>query len=349
MIVEKENNSIELVENTSAFVWHKNDDGIAWLTINVLDEKMNTLKAEFAEQVSQVLDEIEAQKKEIKGLVIQSGKPDNFIAGADISMIANCQSSTEAQALAEKGQQLFQRIEDLPFATVAAIHGPCLGGGLELALACDYRICSDDNKTKLGLPEVQLGLLPGSGGTQRLPRLIGLLASLDIILTGKQLRPKKALKLGVVNASVPQTILSRTAAEFALKKKSKTKLAAKEWAVSRNPIGRNVIFSQAEKQAQKKARGNYPAIAAILDSIEHGLEKGIKKGLQREAEQFGKLAMTPESAALRSLFFAMTEMKKEKGSDAEPKIIHRVGVLGGGLMGAVLLMSLLLRLKRTSR
>lgn len=333
MTVEKENNSIELVENTSAFVWHKDENNIAWLTIDVLNEKMNTLKAEFAEQVSQVLNEIEAQQKEIKGLVIQSGKPDNFIAGADISMIANCQSAAEAQALAEKGQQLFQRIEDLPFATVAAIHGPCLGGGLELALACDYRVCSDDNKTKLGLPEVQLGLLPGSGGTQRLPRLIGLVPSLDIILTGKQLRPKKAEKLGVVNASVPLSILSRTAAEFALKKKSKTKLAAKEWAISRNPVGRNVIFSQAEKQAQKKARGNYPSIAAILDSIEFGLDKGIKKGLQREAEQFGKLAMTPESAALRSLFFAMTEMKKEKGSEAEPKPISRVGVLGGGLMG----------------
>lgn len=333
MTAEINDNRIEAVENTSAFTWYKDDESIAWLTIDVPNEKMNTLKAAFAEQVTQVLDDIEAQKASIKGLVIQSGKPDNFIAGADITMIANCQSAAEAQALAEKGQQLFQRIEDLPFATVAAIHGPCLGGGLELALACDYRICSDDNKTKLGLPEVQLGLLPGSGGTQRLPRLIGLLASLDIILTGKQLRPKKALKLGVVNASVPQAILSRIAAEFALKKKTKTKLAAKEWAISRNPIGRNVIFSQAEKQAQKKARGNYPAIAAILDSIQHGLEKGIKKGLQREAEQFGKLAMTAESAALRSLFFAMTEMKKEKGSNAEPKIIHRVGVLGGGLMG----------------
>jgi 3-hydroxyacyl-CoA dehydrogenase/enoyl-CoA hydratase/3-hydroxybutyryl-CoA epimerase len=171
-----------------------------------------------------VLDEMEAQKKEIKGLIIQSGKPDNFIAGADISMITGCQNETDAKDLAEKGQQLFQRIENLPFTTVAAIHGPCLGGGLELALACDYRVCSDDNKTKLGLPEVQLGLLPGSGGTQRLPRLIGLLPSLDIILTGKQLRPKKALKLGVVNASVPLTILSRIAAEFALKKKAKKKI-----------------------------------------------------------------------------------------------------------------------------
>ncbi|MUK40810.1 fatty acid oxidation complex subunit alpha FadJ [Aliivibrio fischeri] len=333
MTLETKNNTLEAVKNTSAFAWTKDDDQIAWLTIDVPNEKMNTLQAAFAEQVTQVLDEIEEQQAHIKGLVIQSGKPDNFIAGADINMIANCQNASEAQALAEKGQQLFQRIEDLPFATVAAIHGPCLGGGLELALACDYRVCSDDNKTKLGLPEVQLGLLPGSGGTQRLPRLIGLLPSLDIILTGKQLRPKKALKLGVVDASVPHTILSRIAADFALKKKAKRKLTAKEWGLSRNPLGRNVIFSQAEKQAQKKARGNYPAIVAILDCIEHGLDKGMKKGLQREAEQFARLAMTPESAALRSLFFAMTEMKKEKGSDAEPKSIDYVGVLGGGLMG----------------
>lgn len=335
MTVENINQKAESNKETnSAFVWHKDADNLAWLTIDVPNEKMNTLQAAFAEQVSQVLDEMEAQKKEIKGLIIQSGKPDNFIAGADISMIAGCQNETDAKDLAEKGQQLFQRIENLPFTTVAAIHGPCLGGGLELALACDYRVCSDDNKTKLGLPEVQLGLLPGSGGTQRLPRLIGLLPSLDIILTGKQLRPKKALKLGVVNASVPLTILSRIAAEFALKKKAKKKIDFKEWGMSRNPLGRNLIFSQAAKQAQKKARGNYPAIDAILESINTGLEKGIKKGLQREAELFGQLAMTPESAALRSLFFAMTEMKKEKGSGAEPKKITKVGVLGGGLMGA---------------
>lgn len=333
MTLETKNNTLEAANNTSAFSWRKDDGHIAWLTIDVPNEKMNTLQAAFADQVTRVLDEIEADTSKIKGLVIQSGKPDNFIAGADINMIANCQHASEAQALAEKRQQLFQRISELPFATVAAIHGPCLGGGLELALACDYRVCSDDDKTKLGLPEVQLGLLPGSGGTQRLPRLIGLLPSLDMMLTGKQLRPKKALKLGVVDASVPQVILPRIAAEFALKKKAKRKLTVKEWGIARNPLGRKVIFSQAEKQAQKKARGNYPAIAAILECIEYGLEKGMKKGLQREAEQFARLAMTPESAALRALFFSITEMKKEKGSEAVPKSIDHVGVLGGGLMG----------------
>ncbi len=336
MTTEKENSSLQSTVNNNAFSWQQDEQGIAWLTIDVANDKLNTLKAEFAEQVTQVLDEIEAKQSSIKGLVIQSGKKDNFIAGADIGMIDNCQSIAEAQALAVQGQQLFQRIEDLPFSTVAAIHGPCLGGGLELALACDYRVCSDDNKTKIGLPEVQLGLLPGSGGTQRLPRLIGLLASLDMILTGKSLRPKKASKLGVVNACVDVSILSQVAAKFALNKKerSSVKISAKEWLMSQNPVGRNVIFSQAEKQAQSKARGNYPAIAAILDCIKYGLEAGIKKGLQREAEWFAKLSMTNESKALRSLFFAMTQMKKEQIYDVIPTPIDRVGVLGAGLMGA---------------
>lgn len=127
-------------------------------------------------------------------MIIHSLKPDNFVAGADVRMLEACTTASEAEDLARQGQDLFQQLSDLPYPVVAAIHGPCLGGGLELALACDYRVCTDSDKTRLGLPEVQLGLLPGSGGTQRLPRLIGLLPSLDLILTGKQLRAKKAKK-----------------------------------------------------------------------------------------------------------------------------------------------------------
>lgn len=148
-------------------------------------------------------------------MVFVSAKPDNFIAGADINMIGNCKTAQEAEALARQGQQLMAEIHALPIQVIAAIHGACTGGGLELALACHGRVCTDDPKTVLGLPEVQLGLLPGSGGTQRLPRLIGVSTALEMILTGKQLRAKQALKLGLVDDVVPHSILLEAAVELA--------------------------------------------------------------------------------------------------------------------------------------
>ncbi|KLN63033.1 MULTISPECIES: fatty acid oxidation complex subunit alpha FadJ [Vibrio] len=322
----------------TAFNLSIDDQDIAWLSIDVPGEKMNTLQAAFAEEMEAIFGQLAEKGAAIKGLVVHSLKPDNFIAGADVRMLDACTSAKEAQALAEKGQQMFQQLSDLPYPVVAAIHGPCLGGGLELALACDYRVCTDSDKTRLGLPEVQLGLLPGSGGTQRLPRLIGLLPSLDLILTGKQLRAKKAKKLGVADAVVPHTILLDVAKSFVEKnvgkKKGKRKVPAKEKLISNTGLGRKVIFEQAAKKTNEKTRGNYPAADAILEVIRFGLEKGFEKGQKKEAERFGELVMTSESKALRSIFFATTEMKKENGSDAQPKSIERAAVLGGGLMGA---------------
>lgn len=176
-----------------AFSLKIDEQNIAWLAIDVPNEKMNTLQAAFVEDMQKIF----AQLKDstgVKGMIIHSLKPDNFVAGADVRMLDACATASEAEALAKQGQELFQQLSDLPYPVVAAIHGPCLGGGLELALACDYRVCTESDITRLGLPEVQLGLLPGSGGTQRLPRLIGLLPSLDLILTGKQLRAKKSEK-----------------------------------------------------------------------------------------------------------------------------------------------------------
>lgn len=322
----------------TAFNLSIDDQDIAWLSIDVAGEKMNTLQAAFAAEMEAIFTQLADKQSTIKGLIVHSLKPDNFIAGADVRMLDACTSAKEAQALAEKGQQMFQQLSDLPYPVVAAIHGPCLGGGLELALACDYRVCTDSDKTRLGLPEVQLGLLPGSGGTQRLPRLIGLLPSLDLILTGKQLRAKKAKKLGVADAVVPETILLEVAKSFveknAGKKKSKRKASTKEKLISNTGLGRKVIFEQAAKKTNEKTRGNYPAADAILEVIRFGLEKGFEQGQKKEAERFGELVMTSESKALRSIFFATTEMKKEHGSDAEPKSIANAAVLGGGLMGA---------------
>ena len=196
----------------SAFTLTKRDDGIAILSMDVPGETMNTLKVEFGEQVGDMLDQIQSDSA-IKGVVVISGKDNSFVAGADISMLAGCKSAEEAEAIGKGGQAVFQRIEDMAVPFVAAIHGPALGGGLELALACHMRVCSDDNKTQLGLPEVQLGLLPGSGGTQRLPRLISVQQAMKMMLTGASVRAKQAKKYGIVDDMVPRSILLEVAIE----------------------------------------------------------------------------------------------------------------------------------------
>ena len=251
----------------NAFQLNVDENNIAWLAIDVPNEKMNTLQAAFADEMTAIFSQLD-DTNGLKGLIVHSLKPDNFVAGADVRMLEACTSAEQAEALAKQGQDLFKRLSDLPYPVVAAIHGPCLGGGLELALACDYRVCTDSDKTRIGLPEVQLGLLPGSGGTQRLPRLIGLLPSLDLILTGKQLRAKKAKKLGVVDACVPQSVLLDVAVMHLDKgKRKKSKLGKKEALVSGNKFGRKVIFDQASKK--NKCQDSWKLSGSKCDSRGH--------------------------------------------------------------------------------
>ncbi|MEZ3499312.1 fatty acid oxidation complex subunit alpha FadJ [Pantoea sp. KPR_PJ] len=316
----------------SAFHLQRRLDHVGVITIDVPGEKMNTLRAAFAQQLAAVIDEAR-RDAQLAGLVLISGKPDNFVAGADISMIAACHSAQAAEALARQGQEAMAAIAALPFPVVAAIHGACLGGGLELALACDARICTLDDKTRLGLPEVQLGLLPGSGGTQRLPRLIGLQQALPLILTGKTLRAKQARKLGLVDDAVPQAILLETAVARVLKgKHSRRELPLRD-RIMQAPLARHALFALVRRETARKTHGNYPAAQRIIEVVRIGIEQGSQAGHQAEARAFGELTMTPESAALRSLFFATTAIKKEAGAEAQPRTIQQTGVLGGGLMG----------------
>lgn len=322
---------------TSAFTLVRQKNGIAHLVINVVGDTMNTLKAEFAEQVSEVLAEIKSDST-ITGIVLCSGKKDSFVAGADINMINDCKTKEAVMAMTRQGQMLFSQLEQLHVPIVAAINGACLGGGLELAMACHARVCSDNPKTALGLPEVQLGLLPGGGGTQRLPKLVGVQKALDMMLTGKQLRAKQALKAGLVNDVVPNSILLATAEEMALagnfKKSVKFKSSLVNKFLEGTSIGRGIVYKQATKSVLSKTKGNYPAPAKIIDCVKTGVEESSAKGYQIEAEHFAELVMSPESAQLRNLFFATTEMKKEQGvTDILPGKIAKVGILGGGLMG----------------
>lgn len=318
----------------STFTTTINDDNIAIISMDVVGEKMNTLRAEFGDEMTSVLDELEANAS-LKGVVVISGKPDNFIAGADITMLDSCQSRDDVLAISTMGQRMFDRIENMKVPVVAAINGPCLGGGLELAMACHARICTNDAKTVLGLPEVQLGLLPGSGGTQRLPALVGIAKALDMMLTGKQLRAKDAKKVGLVSDVVPPVILLDVALKLAAQpiRKPKLKLDKVNTLLQATSAGRNVMFSQAEKSVLAKTKGHYPAPLKIIDCVRKGLNESRQAGLDIEASHFADLVMTDESKALRQLFFATTEMKKETGSDAQPEKVNKAMILGGGLMG----------------
>lgn len=325
-----------MTDTVSSFSLNIRDDKVAVITMDIPGESMNVLKASFADEIDAMLKQL-ANDSTLKGVVFISGKKDSFIAGADISMLDACQTAEQAETIATMGQQMFDRLEQLRLPLVAAIHGPCLGGGLELALACHARIATSSPKTVLGLPEVQLGLLPGSGGTQRLPKLVGVQKALDMILTGKQLRAAQAKKLGLVDEVVPESILLDAAVKKALAGKPRReakKQSLLDKLLENTGPGRKLVFSQALKQTLKKTQGNYPAALRIIEVIQTGVEQGYQKGLAAEAKAFGQLCMTSESAALRSIFFATTQMKKESGAgDAKPRKVRKAAVLGGGLMG----------------
>ena len=277
----------------------KRDDGVAIVRMDIPGEPMNTLKADFVETFTEVFTTVE-NDADIQAVVFASGKKDSFIAGADVTMLETVNTAEEGERISLAGHQAMNRIENFAKPVVAAIHGVALGGGLEVALACHARVVSDSKKTKLGLPESQLGLIPGAGGTQRLPRLIGVQPALDMMLTGKQLDAKKARKLGLVDDVVQPSILIETAAQLALSRvgyepkrgsfieQLRDKDAVTEFALAKNPVGRKILFDQARKQLHKQTRGNYPAQDLIIDVVKAGLEGGFKlASLQRRERLAG--------------------------------------------------------------
>ncbi|MEM7437399.1 MAG: 3-hydroxyacyl-CoA dehydrogenase NAD-binding domain-containing protein, partial [Myxococcota bacterium] len=326
----------------------KREDGVAVLVMDVPGEPMNTLKDDFVDTFERVFSEVESDP-EVKAVVLTSGKKDSFIAGANIDMLNAIESVDDGVRVSKAGHGAMARIEDFSKPVVAAIHGVALGGGLEVALACHARVASDSSKTKLGLPESQLGLLPGAGGTQRLPRLVGVQPALDMMLTGKQVPAKKAKTLGLVDDVVPESVLIETSAALALSRigqkekrdsfidQLRDKEALTEFALAKNPVGRKILFDQARKQLHKQTRGNYPAQDRIIDVVKAGLEGGFEAGLDAEARAFGELLTTREAENLMSIFFGTTALKKDTGVDdpsVEPRPIRKVGMLGAGLMGA---------------
>ena len=333
-------------ENPAAFTLQL-EEGVATLVLDVPGESVNTLSTEVGEELDAHLGRLAADPA-VQAIVIASGKRDGFVAGAKIEMIRAVASAAEAEALSRKAQAGFDRLERLGKPVVAAIHGACLGGGLELALACRYRVAANDPKTTLGLPEVQLGLLPGAGGTQRLPRLVGLEAALDLILAGKTVKARKALKLGLVDEAVPPPLLRQVAVARARALASGALAPGaghaaegigrvRQALLEENPVGRALAYAMARKQVLKQSGGHYPAPLRALEAIRTGLERGVEAGLAAEARAFGELAVTPVSNRLVEIFFASTALKKDTGVDdpaVKARPVERVGVLGGGLMGS---------------
>lgn len=304
-------------------------------------EKANKLSTPNLLRLFDLICEVESDKS-LGALVIVSRKPTIFIAGADINEISKFEGKDAAQNLM-KLQAIFNFLEDLPIPTIAAIHGACMGGGTELSLACDYRIASDAPETRIALPEVMLGIIPGWGGTQRLPRLIGLEKSLDMILTGKSLDGKRAKRAGLVDKVAPKEWLEEKALawaeELAKTRQKRTDYPAskdiKEKVLGKVPGGTWLVTDIAKKKLLEKTKGNYPAPLAALNVIRQTYGGDLRKGLKVEAEAFAELAGTPTMKNLISVFFLTEKAKKDKGiaSDVSPKKVARAGVLGAGVMG----------------
>lgn len=307
--------------------------GIATLRLGRPEEKVTVLSLGLMDELEKAVARIEADPK-VKGLVLAGCREDMFAAGADIEAIKNVTDPKEGERLARKGQLVFHRIFKLPFPTVAAIGGPCLGGGFELALACRYRVASDHEKTRIGLPEVKLGILPGFGGTQRLPRVVGLPQALEVILKGTLYDPKRALKIGLVDEMLPAAYLAAYARKLAAGEISLRTRRVSRLLVEGNPISRGMIASMAKKGVLRETRGHYPAPLRAIESAVQGLGSGIEAGLEQEARLLGELIVSPESKNLVNLFFLMEGTKKTAELAAGTAPIATAAVIGCGVMGA---------------
>jgi len=300
---------------------------VAWLCFDQPGASANALSRTAMEQLAARLDEVATAAP--RGLVITSGKS-GFIAGADVREFGQVASPEEAVPFIRAAHAILARLEALPFPTVAAINGYCLGGGLELAMACRHRVCVDDPKAVLGLPEVMLGIHPGFGGTVRAVRLVGVTAAMDMMLTGRNLRPDKARQLGLVDRVVPAAELRSAAASMATHPGPARRAPLGQRLLSLAPL-RGLVAPKIEQQVARRAkREHYPAPYAIVDLWRrHGANS--RAGYEAEAQSVARLVCTPTSRNLVRVFFLQERMKALGGRDV-PKGGH-VHVVGAGVMG----------------
>ncbi len=315
---------------------------IAHMVFDRAGEKVNVLSSPMLAVLEMLIDRA-ARDETIEGLVISSAKPGSFIAGADVREIGSLRSAMDAESASRRGQRLFKSLEDLPFPVVAAINGTCLGGGTELALACHFRVAADSKKTEIGLPEVRLGILPGWGGTQRLPRLVGIAKALDMILTGRSLDARRALKIGLVDEVAPPEYLllaARRVLKEAVDGRRRIDRGDGGLFERLNPFrAASLAVTTAlarRKLAQRLDPGHYPAPFLALQVVEHGMRRGRKAGFAREAEAIGRLALSSASHNLMALFLMQQSARKDPGvadASVSPREVTHAVVVGAGAMG----------------
>ncbi len=314
-------------------------DKVAYIGFGYNNEKsMTTLDEPTLKEAKELVENVKGKvkSKEVVGVIFFSHIDSCFIAGADINLISTLKTESDGAFGAEQGQLIYNDIEDLSVPTVACVHGPCLGGGMELALACKTIICSGDKKTILGLPEVKLGLIPGFGGTYRMPKRVGLPNALDLILAGKTINAKKAKRIGLVDGVYPKERLISMGEKWL--KKNKKKASLKESVTdlaTDNFITRKIIFQKARESVLKLTKGFYQAPLKILDTMESGASKGRASYLASEAQAFGELCVSEQSKNLQHIFFLMEGAKKYNGPKSEKQVSApaRGAVLGAGTMG----------------
>ena len=309
------------------------------LTFDRPDSAANIFDRATMEELKQHLDVIAADSH-LKGLILASAKPSIFIAGADISSFSKAARPEDLAELIELGQTVFNRISVLSIPSVAAIHGACVGGGFEICLACDARIASPDKSTKIGLPETLLGILPGWGGSTRLPRLVGLPKALDIILAGKTLAAKPALKCGMIDEIIPREYLVNRASQLILSRGLglRKRPACLKKSLLNSGVAARLIAWRVEKQLFKKTRGHYPAPRKALEVITHGISRPLVDSLALERDAILELSRTEVARNLIRIFFLQERAKKLSGIPGDdkvkvPKATH-IAVIGAGVMGA---------------
>jgi len=321
-------------------------DQVGWLVFDQPDSSLNVLRTPTMEQLDRLLSEAESRiaTGKLVAVVVRSGKPGSFIAGADVREIQALPNAGEARDKAHQGQRIFRRLEMLRIPTVAVIDGICLGGGTELVLACDYRIATDRGSTMIGLPETRLGILPGFGGSVRLPRLVGIQNALDIILPGKSVSSGRALRIGLVDQVVPYDRLDAAVKEvvravrFDNLKRRERRMSASTRLLEGTPFGRKALFSIARRRTLAETKGDYPAPLRAIEVIQktHGMQ--LDRALDVEAEALGELAVSPESKNLVRVFLLQQAARKALPADqlASAHPIEKVAVLGAGVMGGAI-------------
>lgn len=307
-------------------------DGVVTVWFDQPGRSVNSVTRQLLSELTEVVTELERSAP--RGVIFASAKPDSFIVGADLFEIRAMDAPRVTQFLAD-GQALYDRIAKLGAPTVAAINGDCLGGGMELALACTWRVTADDGSISIGLPEVKIGILPGWGGTTRLPRLIGLRKALPLLLTGKTLPPKKARKLGIIDETVRPEALLAAAKRLVSSPKPRRKLPLIDRAIA-SPIFRGRVLSAARAKTLATTHGNYPAPIKVLDITQTNYDSGPAAGFDAERRGLGELMGTESCQSLMRLFFLRQTAKRSlsKQLAAAPVEVKYAAVIGGGTMGA---------------